>query len=73
MSHIRIMIHTILLVMTAFSYGQNNVDLSLQKEARLSIRNGLNWLEKNQLEDGSWSNYPTIMHQSPYQLIQTEV
>jgi squalene-hopene/tetraprenyl-beta-curcumene cyclase len=36
------------------------INLSLQKEARLSIRNGLNWLEKNQLKDGSWSNYPAI-------------
>ena len=40
--------------------GEEPIDLSLKNEALLSIRNGLNYLEKSQLEDGSWGNYPAI-------------
>lgn len=53
-------VFSMLLLLSLNLYGQEKVNLSLEKEARLSIRNALRWLEKNQQEDGSWSNYPAI-------------
>jgi squalene-hopene/tetraprenyl-beta-curcumene cyclase len=36
------------------------IELSLQKEAEHAILFGLQWLEKHQEQDGSWSHYPAI-------------
>ncbi|UCE17441.1 MAG: terpene cyclase/mutase family protein [Gemmatimonadota bacterium] len=36
------------------------IEISLQKEVEHAIEVGLNWLEQNQLDDGSWSSYPGI-------------
>ncbi|MEK7264263.1 MAG: hypothetical protein AAB071_07125, partial [Bacteroidota bacterium] len=43
-----------------FVFTQNKVDASTSKEAQHSILTGLQWLEKNQEQDGSWSHYPAI-------------
>lgn len=42
------------------AYSQGSISVSLRKEAEHSIDFGLKWLEKNQLQDGSWGHYPAM-------------
>ena len=42
------------------TYAQGTIGVSLRKEAEHSIEFGLKWLEKNQLQDGSWGHYPAM-------------
>ena len=51
----------IFISISVVSFSQTKInDISLQKEVEHSIQNGLNWLEKNQEDDGSWNHYPAI-------------
>ena len=43
-----------------FSFSQSIISVSLNKEAEHAISSGLQWLEKNQENDGSWGHYPAI-------------
>ena len=50
----------LLIICFGTTFSGDKVDASTAKEAQHSILTGLQWLEKNQEQDGSWSHYPAI-------------
>jgi squalene-hopene/tetraprenyl-beta-curcumene cyclase len=50
----------VLLFTFTIGYAQQQLDISLRNEVTLSIQQALRFLEKTQLENGSWSQYPAI-------------
>lgn len=54
----KLIFFTFILITSLFA--QEAVDISLKNEAQLGLRNALKYMEKAQMENGSWMQYPAV-------------